>query len=222
MKLIAINGSPRKNWNTGTLLKNVLNGAESAGAKTEIVHLYDLTFKGCISCFACKIKGSPNYGRCVMKDDLTSVLKTIEDQADALVLGAPIYFGSISGEMRLFMERLLFPPVEYSKPSRSTFPRKIRTAMVYTMNASEEMSIQRGYGVLVKTTEDYLRMIFGESETFCCYDTYQFPDYSKVIMELFNPEEKAARRRDIFPIDCKKAFELGCRLATNIDVKGTV
>lgn len=44
MKVIAINGSPRKNWNTATRLKNVLSGAKSAGAETEIVHLYDLDF----------------------------------------------------------------------------------------------------------------------------------------------------------------------------------
>ena len=49
MKVIAINGSPRKNWNTDTLLKKTLEGAASVGAETEIVHLYDLTFRGCVS-----------------------------------------------------------------------------------------------------------------------------------------------------------------------------
>ena len=50
MKIIAVNGSPRKNWNTDTLLRNVLDGAASAGAETEMVCLYDLNFKGCRSC----------------------------------------------------------------------------------------------------------------------------------------------------------------------------
>ena len=53
---------------------------------------------------------------------------------------------------------------------------------------------------------------YGEAETFCCYDTYQFPDYSKVIMEYMDPAKKAERRKEIFPDDCRKAFELGCRL----------
>jgi len=55
-KVIAINGSPRKNGNTATLLQNVLDGAKSQGAETEFVNLIDLKYQGCISCFACKIK----------------------------------------------------------------------------------------------------------------------------------------------------------------------
>jgi multimeric flavodoxin WrbA len=215
VKLIAINGSPRKSWNTATLLKKTIEGAQAAGAETELIHLYDLTFKGCTSCFKCKLIDSPGNGRCAMKDELTPALKLIEDQAGALVLGTPVYFGSMSGEMRSCMERLLFAPLVYSQPPRSLFPRKLRTAIIYTMNVSEEMSVQRGYRTMMSTAEASLRMIFGEAETLCCYDTYQFPDYSKVIMEHFDPEKKASRRREIFPVDCQKAVELGHRLATN-------
>jgi multimeric flavodoxin WrbA len=53
-KIIAINGSPRKEWNTATLLDHALRGAESHGAKTELIHIYDLDFRGCTSCFSCK------------------------------------------------------------------------------------------------------------------------------------------------------------------------
>jgi len=56
MLAIAMNGSPRKKWNTATLLEKALEGAASQGAETELVHLYDLNYKGCISCFACKLK----------------------------------------------------------------------------------------------------------------------------------------------------------------------
>ncbi|HSA77352.1 MAG TPA: flavodoxin family protein [Nitrospirota bacterium] len=212
MKLIAINGSPRKNGNTATLLKKTIEGARSAGAETELIHLYDLTFKGCTSCFTCKSIDSPDKGRCAMNDDLTPVLKLIEDQAGALVLGTPIYFGSMSGEMRSFMERLLFAPLVYSQPPRSLFPRKLRTGMIYTMNVSEEMCIQRGYRIMMKAAEASLKMILGEAETLCCYDTYQFPDYSKVVMEHFDPEKKASRRKNIFPADCQKAYDLGHHL----------
>jgi multimeric flavodoxin WrbA len=213
MKLIAINGSPRKNWNTGTLLKKTIEGARAAGADTELVHLYDLTFKGCTSCFACKLIGSPNKGQCAMNDELAPVLQRIREQAGALVLGTPVYFGSMSGELKSFMERLLFAPLVYSQPPRSLFTRKLRTAMIYTMNVSEEMSVQIGYRAMMSATEASLKRIFGEAETLCSYDTYQFPDYSKVIMEHFDPEKKAKRRQEIFPIDCQKAFDLGLRLA---------
>ena len=54
--IIAINGSPRKNGNTAALLNKALEGASSQGATTEMINLYDLNFKGCMSCFACKLK----------------------------------------------------------------------------------------------------------------------------------------------------------------------
>ena len=63
MRAIAVNGSPRKNWNTASLLEHALSGATKDGAETELVHLYDLDFKGCISCFACKKIGGKSYGR---------------------------------------------------------------------------------------------------------------------------------------------------------------
>ena len=86
MKAIAINGSPRKNWNTANLLKKSLEGAASIGAETELIHLYDLDFKGCSSCFACKKIESNLNGYCVMKDNLTDVLKTILS-SDILIMG---------------------------------------------------------------------------------------------------------------------------------------
>ena len=214
MTVFGINGSPRKNWNTATLVKKALEGSASRGAATELVHLYDLAYTGCKSCFACKIIDGPHNGRCALKDDLSPILKKIEDEADGIILGTPIYFGTESGGMRSFMERLLFAPLVYGKPPRSVFPRRIRTGIIYTMNATEEASAERGYGGMFRSTEAFLRRIFGEAETFCCYDTYQFPDYSKVVMESMDPAKKAARREEVFPDDCRKAFEFGCRLAS--------
>jgi hypothetical protein len=68
---------------------------------------------------------------------------------------------------------------------------------------------------MFKATEASLRMVLGSAETFCCYDTLQFQDYSKVVMEYMNPAKKAERREKVFPDDCRKAFEFGCRLASN-------
>lgn len=132
MKVIAVNGSPRKKWNTHILLEKCLDGAKKNGAETELINLYDINFKGCTSCFACKRKGV-TIDKCAMKDDLEPVLQKI-CECDALVLGSPIYFSSITGEMRSFCERLLFPYSSYEgKPS--SFGKKINTAFIYTMNA---------------------------------------------------------------------------------------
>ena len=211
-KIIAINGSPRKKWNTATLLKNALEGAESQGAETELINLYDLNFKGCKSCFSCKTKGSKSYGRCAVKDDLTPVLKKIEE-ADAVILGSPIYLGTVSGEMKTFMERLMFPYLTYTNPPQSLFKKKIKTAFIYTMGITEEQLNEYGYKLQFDTNENILKLLFGHSESLLSMDTYQFKDYSKVVATRFDPEHKAKRRKEVVPEACQKAFAMGARIA---------
>jgi multimeric flavodoxin WrbA len=212
MKIMAFNGSPRKKWNTATLLKKALEGASSQGAETKLINLYDLNFKGCISCFACKTKDGKSYGRCAVKDDLTPLLKEILD-VQCIILGSPFYFGTVTGQMRSFMERLFFPFYSYTDPPESLFSRIIPTGFIYTLGATEEMAKELGFDHHIRLNEMFLERIFGVSESLCSYDTYQFEDYSKMFAPRFDPEKKARRRREVFPVDCDKAFEMGVRLA---------
>ncbi len=212
MRVMAFNGSPRRTWNTATLLGKALEGAVSQGAETELIHLYDLRYTGCKSCFACKTKGGASYGRCATKDDLTPILKKVEE-ADALILGSPIFYGTVSGEMKSFLERLAFPYWTYTDPPQSLFPRKIRTAWIYTMNVTGAQMKALGYETHFGSNERVLRIAFGASETLCSFDTYQFEDYSKMAAVRFDPEHKARRRAEVFPSDCRSAFELGARVA---------
>jgi multimeric flavodoxin WrbA len=209
--IIAINGSPRKTWNTATLLEHALKGAASEGMETELVHLYDLDFKGCTSCFACKLKGGKSYGKCAMKDGLTPIIDKIAS-ADALILGSPIYFGIVTGEMRSFMERLLFPYITYTHPPQSLAPRPMPVAFVYSMNVSEQ-AMKENYGPHIAANASHLKMVYGSCESFFCTETLQFEDYDKVVFSYFDPEERRKRHREVFPQDCKRAFDLGARLA---------
>ena len=217
MKIIAINGSPRKTWNTATLLEHALQGAASKGMEAELIHLYDLDFKGCTSCFACKLKGGKSYGNCAVKDDLAAVLDRIAE-ADALILGSPIYFGIVTGEMRSFMERLLFPKMTYTRPPQPLAPRKIPTAFVYTMNVSEQL-MKENYGGHIALNASVLKMMYGSSESFFCNETLQFEDYEKVVFSYCDPEELRRRRKEVFPQDCRRAFELGARMAKEADAR---
>jgi len=99
MRIIALNGSPRKDWNTATLLQKALEGATSQGAETELHHLYELNYRGCVSCFACKVRNGSSYGKCAVRDELSAILENIET-VDAILLGSPIYFGTATGEMK--------------------------------------------------------------------------------------------------------------------------
>jgi multimeric flavodoxin WrbA len=212
MKMMAINGSPRKNGNTATLLNKALEGAAAEGAETEMVHLYDLNFKGCISCFACKRIGGKSYGRCAVKDALTPVLDMVP-QADAIILGSPVYFGNVTGEMRSFMERLVFPYLVYDKQHSMIFPKKLRNGWIYTMNVPETRLETMGYVHLFKNNEGLMNRAFGPSESLIVTDTLQFDDYSKYVSSMFDADLKAKRRQDVFPLDCQKAFDMGSRMA---------
>jgi multimeric flavodoxin WrbA len=215
MQIIGFNGSPRKQWNTATLLTKALEGAASQGASTKLVHLYDVDYKGCQSCFSCKKKGGSSYGRCAMRDGLTPLLQEVET-ADAILLGSPIYLWGVTGEMKSFLERLIFPFYRYAKPDDpvpTLFPKKIRTGFIYTMNVDKQLLKQSGCDKILAQNERFLERVFGHSESLFSFDTLQFEDYSKVDQHVFDPQKKAARHKEYFPQDCEQAFEMGRRLA---------
>ena len=185
MKALFINGSPRKNGNTAQLLKRAMDGAREAGAEVELVNLYDrsLNYKGCMSCFACKVKGGKK-GVCSFKDDLLPILqKAVE--ADVLVCGSPNYCGYPSAALRAFMERMEFPAVNYSDYSKPVVLKHICSATIYTMNCpNEEVYRQMNYQILMDTAAQQLG-VFGPTEILYSYDTYQFSNYDRHGLYVF-------------------------------------
>lgn len=210
-KLTIVHGGPRKGWNTATLLEHAAEGARTQGASVEWLDLYGIDFKGCRSCFACKTPGGRSYGRCAQRDGLSPTLDRLEE-SDALLLGTPIYFGSTTGEMRSFLERLWFPLFAYTNPPTVLFPKRMPTAVIYTMNLDEEGAAARGYWNHLGSIESVLTMIFGSSERLASYDTLQVEDYGTMVSDRWDPVHKAQRRREVFPQDCAQARALGARL----------
>ena len=213
MKIIAVNGSPRKTNNTAALLRKALEGAADNGAETKLVHLYDLEYQGCISCFACKRLGGRSFGRCAVRDELTPLLEDVHT-ADAVVVGTPLYLMAESAMARAFLERLLFQYSVYSEPPETKFPRRIRTALIYTMNLPESAFEAFGVDSAVRFVPAMMERIFGSCEKLLVADTLQFDDYSKYENRLFDPEAKARRHKEAFPLDETKAYALGRRLVS--------
>ena len=212
MKVIGINGSPRKHNNSATLLTKALEGAKTNGSEIELYHLYDLNYKGCRSCFNCKLIDGRFYGHCSLHDDLKPVLESIET-ADALILSSPIYWRSLTGEMRSFLERLMFPFVTYTEPFQSILYRKIKTAFIYTMNNNETDMKANEIDKHLAVMEYYINFVLGPLEKLYSWDTYQFDDYSKYLSTRFDPVKKKNIHDTQFPIDCQNAFELGKRMS---------
>lgn len=99
VKITALNGSPRRNGNTETLLDAFLNGAKKAGAEVTKIRLSDIEFKNCKGCNACHKKGV-----CILNDALTPIFDEIMS-SDILVLASPIYSMTVTAEMKAFIDR---------------------------------------------------------------------------------------------------------------------
>jgi multimeric flavodoxin WrbA len=102
MKVIAFNGSARKNGNTAILINYVLRELENEGIETELVQLAGKKIRGCIACMKCFENKDQ---RCsVSTDDVNSfIAKMIE--ADGIILGSPTYFANISTELKALIDR---------------------------------------------------------------------------------------------------------------------
>ncbi len=215
MKVIGINGSARRDWNTATLVKKALEGAASLGAETELINLYDEPLKGCLECFACKRKGNKTGGLCAIRDNLRPILQKAME-ADVVIIGSPNFFGYPSGMVRAFIERFLFPLESYQledgKPVRILGDRIVPAGIIFTMNATKEQYDAAGYGVSLGTTRFNLEFVLGYAEQYNSFDTLQFADYSKMDASYFDPEEKMRRHQTQFPVDQKECYELGIRL----------
>ena len=216
MGLIILNGSPRKNFNTAQLLKEAQKGAESVGAEVEYFDLFDYNFKGCCSCLACKRKNSTTNGVCAIKDDIRPILEKCVN-ADAIIIGSPIYFSYPTGTFRNFLERLMYPNHTYMVDKKNgglkrRLDRNIPTGVIFTMNLPEAIAKECGYPPILDENIKMLNNVLGYAEGLYSYDTMQFDDFSKYDCDLFTEEDKRKTKEAQFPKDLQKAFELGKRL----------
>ena len=211
MKAIAINGSPRKGWNTDMLLQQALRGAADAGAETELIQLSDLTFSGCRSCFACKRAGAET-GRCMWKDGLQPVLDKVL-AADVVFMGSPVYLGNVSGMMYCLMERLVFSLLSYDDYNKKLFHGNVNSCFFFTMNAPEEFA-DKGYRGLMEQYSNAMKRLGGSSEYYAVCDTLQFDDYSKFAAGSFDETHKRKVRKEQFPKDLQTAYEIGRQLTS--------
>lgn len=149
MRVLAINGSPRKKGNTATILKRILDGAAEKGADTRMIHLNRLNMKGCQGCLACR----GNVGECATKDDFQDVLRELKT-SHAVALGTPIYVFDVSGQFKRFLDRcycLVEDPVDETD-YQAAIPPGRRFALV-TSQGNED---PQAYRHII----EYLRMVF--------------------------------------------------------------
>jgi len=132
-------------------------------------------------------------------------------EADGLVLGSPIYFGDVTGQMRTFLERLAFPWLSYNDYSM-TAPKWMPVVLMETMNGTPERNNSQGYGSM----EYCIQTALGEPEHLIAYNTYQVKNYERFELASFSEEAKRQWCDEHWEQDLQKAFDAGKQMAEKI------
>jgi multimeric flavodoxin WrbA len=122
VKVMGIVGSPRQEGNTQKLMEVALLAAENVGAATELVTLHDKEMEPCIACDICR-----ETGECAIYDDVPGLLEKMAS-ADGILMGSPVYFGNVSSQLKILMDR--------SRPLRREFKLKNKVGGALAVGAS--------------------------------------------------------------------------------------
>ena len=207
MKIIAVNAGPRKGRNTDTLINEAISGADSQGAEVIKFDLFRMErYTGCISCFGCKRE--KNKGRCICRDALTPVLDAIRE-SDGLIIGSPNYLSEMTASFRALYERLIFQNLTYNAENPCCNQHPVPVLLIMTSNAPDNY-----FTGLIDGYRNTFSRFVGPTQTLVAGDTLQLDDYSKLDWEwsIFDPEAKKRRHETVFPLECKKAFDMGVQL----------
>lgn len=180
-KILAFIGSPRQKGFTGQVIKEVIRGAESKGAQVKVFNLNDDGIKGCQGCFYCR----KNEG-CATKDSLQPMYEDIKN-ADGIIFGSPIYFHQVTGQAKIWLDRM-YPMIDGQFKPR--FPGK-KVVTVYAQGNPDKAFFEPA----IKATNHFFTM-FGWQliNSLLCYGTGN-PTYTlsdSLLNEAFKAGEDLA------------------------------
>ncbi len=206
-KIVVVNAGPRKGWNTDTLITEASKGAEAAGAEIERFDLFRMEkYTGCISCFGCKKEKFK--GHCICKDALTPVLDAIRE-SDGLIIGSPNYLSEMTASFRALYERLIFQSLTYNTETPCCNQRRVPVLLIMTSNAPDTL-----YLPMLDNYRQALSTFVGPTDYLVSGETLQLKDFSKTDWPwtVYDPEERKKRHDEVFPQECRKAYEMGAAL----------
>lgn len=170
MKVVAFNGSPRREGNTYFLIQKVIAELTREGIQTEYVQIGDKVLRGCTACRECRKNKDK---RCVLPDDgLNGYIEKMES-AEGIILGSPVYVGNVTAEMKALMERSLV----VSRANGGLFKRKIGAAVV---------AVRRAGAIMVYND---LNLFFGIQEMIVPGSSYWNMALGRMPGEVLNDEE---------------------------------
>jgi len=178
MKVVAINGSPRKGGNTEIMIRKVFEPLEQAGIETELIQVGGKAIRGCIACGKC---AEMQNQTCILKDDPINEIAAKLFAADGIILGSPTYFTDVTSEMKALIDRVGF--ISYT--GGNILKHKVGASVV---------AVRRGGATHVFDTMNHFFQI---SQMFVVGSTYWNMCYGLQPGDVNNDEEGMANMTDI-------------------------
>ncbi len=159
MKVIAFNGSPRKEGNTYQALKLVCDELEKEAIETEIIQVGSQDIRGCMGCNQCFKKRD---GKCVIKTDYVSHWIEKMKQADGILLGSPVHYSAVAANMKAFLDRAFY----VAGANDSMFRHKVGASVVAVRRSGglptfNELNHYLNYSEMILATSNYWNVIHG-------------------------------------------------------------
>lgn len=189
MKILGISGSPHRGGNSETMLDRALRGAKHAGAAVEKVVLSEISLEPCRGCNDCL-----KTGECRIKDEMRRIYRKV-DAADGLIVASPVYFGSLSAQTKMMIDR--FQPYWFNKhASKNRLPDKKHRKGIFLCAAGT------GRISFFKNSESIIRIFFATLGI----------DYSGSV--FYGDSDKASLRRRLGAL--KRSLEAGEKLVKKL------
>jgi multimeric flavodoxin WrbA len=160
MKVVAFNGSPRKEGNTSLSIKTVFSELDKEGIETELVQLGGVNIRGCRACYKCFEKKDM---RCIQDDDLNSFVEKMRE-SEGIIIGSPTYFGNVSTEVKALIDRAGL----VARANDNLFKRKVGAAVVAARRAGaihvySSINLFFGIGHMIIPGSSYWNIAFGRN-----------------------------------------------------------
>jgi len=160
MHVVAFNGSPKKEENTYQAIKIVADSLEKEGISTEIIHVGNKTIRGCIACGGC-IKNKNE--KCVIDDEVNGWIQKMKS-ADGIIIGSPVYYASIAGTMKCFLDRAFY----VGGVNNGLFRHKVGASVVAVRRSGgvatyDHLNHYLTIGEMFLPTSNYWNVIHGRS-----------------------------------------------------------
>jgi len=161
MKVVAFNGSPNREGNTWNALKLVLAELAAEGIETEIVHVGNKAIRGCVACYQC-VKNRNE--KCVQAGDEVNEWIQKMKQADGIIISSPVYYASVNGTMKSFLDRAFF----VTGVNDGMLRHKVGASVVAVrrsggMPAFDQLNNFLNYAEMLVPTSNYWNVIHGRT-----------------------------------------------------------